>query len=640
MLDKKEASSCDTAGKEYYKCLCGASKMVEVAAVGHDWNEADCYSPKTCDICGETQGNSLGHEWVDATYDAPKTCDRCGETEGEALPTPEFLELFPDLSSFKTPQVYASPVVNRWEYQATVKGNEVYFYVIQRFNNDVAYSEVMDLSLNHVLITSEIGNFVLCSNGAFDMENEVDIVNAEYVVKVNNEGHTEYYFKVTLANELEEDLAINMYSYDSNNKVNYGYSDVTTYFNNVFYHTHMNEKLYVGDKIKFKSETLYLTDDAYQSPSPEKWGYHMQAAREGLYIYVYQNVNQVVNLEGQNWTATHVEFSIYHHSFGYGANFNRIEETYIAVWPNKSYYINDNTNVYSFDLDSTVVTNNRVEYRIFIRFNNNLDNPQDGPYAFVKVRNFDPTDNSSPYSENDVVEYRDNRFVHTIKGDSVFVYEKIKHLDNPYENDYLTSRLNTWKQMNLANSENLTLFIGDSFFENDNWWVNFYNDYQNKACFTSAIGGTKVTQWLNWIPSLVAPFAGNLENIVIHLGYNDVNSTQITPLQLEFLLEELFARLHTAYPEANIYYLSIGTSYWFEYSGNTRARSTDTLTKQFASTCSYVTFVDIDACYQEYMDETGGTLESFFKDGTHPKNENYKYIIAALEEAGCVIADK
>ena len=40
------------------------------------------------------------------------------------------------------------------------------------------------------------------------------------------------------------------------------------------------------------------------------------------------------------------------------------------------------------------------------------------------------------------------------------------------------------------------------------------------------------------------------------------------------------------------------------------------------------------------MTETGGTLESFFKDGTHPKNENYKYIIRALEEAGCVIENK
>ena len=187
----------------------------------------------------------------------------------------------------------------------------------------------------------------------------------------------------------------------------------------------------------------------------------------------------------------------------------------------------------------------------------------------------------------------------------------------------------------------MTLFIGDSFFEDDNWWVNFYNDYQGKACFTSAIGGTKVTQWLNWISSLVEPFAGNMKNLVIHLGYNDVNASKISATQLEKYLERLFDLLHNAYPEANIYYFGIGTSYWFKTSQNTRAKETDDLTKSYAETCDYLTYIDMDEeVYNKYISETGKTLESFFKDGTHPKNENYSYIMNALEKAGCVIANK
>ena len=27
-----------------------------------------------------------GHEWKDATTESPKTCEKCGETEGEKLP--------------------------------------------------------------------------------------------------------------------------------------------------------------------------------------------------------------------------------------------------------------------------------------------------------------------------------------------------------------------------------------------------------------------------------------------------------------------------------------------------------------------------------------------------------------------------
>ena len=53
----------------------------------HDWVEATCTAPKTCKICGATEGETLGHDWKEATTEAPKTCTRCGATEGEKLPT-------------------------------------------------------------------------------------------------------------------------------------------------------------------------------------------------------------------------------------------------------------------------------------------------------------------------------------------------------------------------------------------------------------------------------------------------------------------------------------------------------------------------------------------------------------------------
>ena len=55
------------------------------ADMGHAWIEAACEAAKTCEICGETEGEPLGHTWIDATYEAPKTCETCGATEGEAL---------------------------------------------------------------------------------------------------------------------------------------------------------------------------------------------------------------------------------------------------------------------------------------------------------------------------------------------------------------------------------------------------------------------------------------------------------------------------------------------------------------------------------------------------------------------------
>ncbi len=67
-------------------CLtCGKT---EGEALGHVWQEATCTAPKTCSVCGETAGEPLIHEWLEATYTDPKTCSLCGLTEGEALPKP------------------------------------------------------------------------------------------------------------------------------------------------------------------------------------------------------------------------------------------------------------------------------------------------------------------------------------------------------------------------------------------------------------------------------------------------------------------------------------------------------------------------------------------------------------------------
>ncbi len=51
----------------------------------HTWTPATCTVPKTCSVCGDTEGEALDHTWTDATCTAPKTCSVCGATEGEAL---------------------------------------------------------------------------------------------------------------------------------------------------------------------------------------------------------------------------------------------------------------------------------------------------------------------------------------------------------------------------------------------------------------------------------------------------------------------------------------------------------------------------------------------------------------------------
>lgn len=52
-------------------------------AHSHDWEEADCTTPRHCSDCGETFGQAEGHFWTPATCTQAKQCTKCGETEGE-----------------------------------------------------------------------------------------------------------------------------------------------------------------------------------------------------------------------------------------------------------------------------------------------------------------------------------------------------------------------------------------------------------------------------------------------------------------------------------------------------------------------------------------------------------------------------
>lgn len=119
----KTDATCTSTGLKTYKCeKCGETKTAIVDKLGHSWKEADCLYPKTCTRCGITEGNprhsynqtdsadatctadgfvkfkcsvcgdeyietvtAKGHTWRDATCTQPKSCTVCGATEGSAL---------------------------------------------------------------------------------------------------------------------------------------------------------------------------------------------------------------------------------------------------------------------------------------------------------------------------------------------------------------------------------------------------------------------------------------------------------------------------------------------------------------------------------------------------------------------------
>ena len=60
----------------------------------HEWNAATCTTPKTCSVCGATDGEALGHNYVEDIIDATCTatgtatyeCSVCGDSYSEEIP--------------------------------------------------------------------------------------------------------------------------------------------------------------------------------------------------------------------------------------------------------------------------------------------------------------------------------------------------------------------------------------------------------------------------------------------------------------------------------------------------------------------------------------------------------------------------
>ena len=69
-----------------YDNACDAicNECEEERSVVHAWQNADCDTPKTCTVCGATEGEPKGHTWKDPDCDNPKTCSVCGIMEGVA----------------------------------------------------------------------------------------------------------------------------------------------------------------------------------------------------------------------------------------------------------------------------------------------------------------------------------------------------------------------------------------------------------------------------------------------------------------------------------------------------------------------------------------------------------------------------
>lgn len=244
---------------------------------------------------------------------------------------------------------------------------------------------------------------------------------------------------------------------------------------------------------------------------------------------------------------------------------------------------------------------------------------------------------------SDAIKEEDGVFYALKVNETVEVSAKTSHLETSFTvttkefTDYadaVRSRVTSWEEAGSPTGE--TLFIGDSFFDTQ-FWSNFYTTFGKYSARTFGISATTSTDWEYWLDDLVYP--QNPKNLVMHIGTNNIYDDHKNAEQTITEVTRLIETIHNKLPDTKIYYFGIEPR---TYGANGRSVA-DTITllneintgiKSYIEDTENVTYLDSPAlCYN-----TDGTVKSdFFRDGTHPKLENYDYYVDLLNEAGCVI---
>ncbi len=172
-----QAATCDKPK------TCETCKATEGQALDHSWQEAACEAPQTCSLCKATVGVSLGHIWQEATTEAPKTCEVCQKTEGEAIHTD------PRFKTHKCRDFFGT-----WEGQMEVPGEmfglsaekdlSCIAYMVCEFRNDGTYSMTVSYEeTSYIALVREVTIYAMYEVLAQQGLTEADFI-AQYGVDI------------------------------------------------------------------------------------------------------------------------------------------------------------------------------------------------------------------------------------------------------------------------------------------------------------------------------------------------------------------------------------------------------------------------------------------------------------------------
>ena len=136
VVDDAVLPSCEesgkTAGSHCSRCNTVYVAQEEIAALGHDWKDATCTAPKTCNTCGDTEGEKLEHIFENEKEDGPRYWNECDCGQKDIV----YMHVY-----FKPNSNWKD--ANAW-FAAYCFGNGDKWYELKDNNSDGLYETVVD----------------------------------------------------------------------------------------------------------------------------------------------------------------------------------------------------------------------------------------------------------------------------------------------------------------------------------------------------------------------------------------------------------------------------------------------------------------------------------------------------------------
>ena len=175
-----------------------------------------------------------------------------------------------------------------------------------------------------------------------------------------------------------------------------------------------------------------------------------------------------------------------------------------------------------------------------------------------------------------------------------------------------------------------TMFIGDSFFDVEDFWFAFHESYPKERYHSMGIGGSRAMDWLFYSQRLLFPFKP--ENVVIHVGTNDINDEGVDSQTAFERLKRLVQEIHLELSQAHIYLCGIEASVLFAQNWP-KAKAADVQLEQLAKDDPLLTYIDSpNAFINEAKDGVDPAL--LLDDGLHPRASTYEIYQRMLKQAG------